>query len=160
MDSGVVQDSKAQKLGDKRWAILDIEFIRTSAKHRCFRKVYILTENGFDMEMEFFPCKRYQNLMLKYRRSFEFCRRNIHKLSYTPWGISAPCLRALPMLNKFVVENGIELVLYKGGTIEKNLCAKLDVESFNIECFDGIEKAYSHDPREEVNFYYNQLIKM
>ena len=148
------------KLADKSWAILDVEFIRTSARHRCVRKLYILTENGFDMEMEFFPCKRYWDLMPKYRRSFQFCRRNIHKLSYHPWGISAPCSRAVPMLNEFIVDNGITLVLYKGGTIERDLCTELDVESMNIECIDGIEKAYSHEPREEVNFYYNQLIKI
>ena len=160
MNSGLVQDSKTQKLADKRWAILDVEFIRTAKRHRCVRKLYILTENGFDMEMEFYPCKRYRDLMLKYRRSFQFCRQHIHKLNYTPCGISVPCLQAVPMMNKFIVDNDIELVLYKGGTIEKDLCTELDVDCMNIECFEGIEKASSHDPREEVNFYYNQLIRI
>ena len=63
-------------------------------------------------------------------------------------------------MNKFIVDNDIELVLYKGGTIEKDLCRELDVDCMNIECFEGIEKASSHDPREEVNFYYNQLIRI
>ena len=112
------------------------------------------------MEMEFYPCKRYRDLMLKYRRSFQFCRLHIHKLNYTPWGISAPCIQAVPKLNEFIVDNGIKLILYKGGTIEKHLCMELDVDCMNIECFEGIEKTFSHDPREEVNFYYNQLIKM
>ena len=160
MNSEAVQDSKVQKLADKSWAVLDVEFIRTSESHRCIRKLYILTENGFDMEMEFYPCKRYRDLLRKYRRSFQFCCRNIHKLNYTPWGISAPCLRAVPMLREFIVDNGITLVLYKGGTIERDICRALDVESMNIECFDGIEKAHSHDPREEVNCYFNQLIKI
>ena len=160
MNSEPGQDSKVQRLADESWAILDVEFIKTSPKHRCIRKLYILTENGFDMEMEFYPCKRYRDLMLKYRRSFQFCHRHIHKLNYIPCGISAPCIRALPMLNEFIVDNDITLVLYKGGTIERDLCRELDVDCVNIECFEGIEKAYSHDPREEVNFYYNQLIKI
>ena len=149
-------DDKTEVLAEKSWAILDVEFIRTSPRHRCVRKLYILTKNGFDMEMEFYPCRRYRDLLLKYRRSFQFCRRRIHKLTYTPLGVSSPCRCAVPKLNEFIVNNGIDLLLYKGGTIERDLCKELDIASINIESMD-IEKAYSHDPREEVNFYYNQL---
>ena len=65
----------------------------------------------------------------------------------------------LKELNNFIVDNGIELIFYKGGDIEKNLCQELDIQSYNIENFN-IKKAYSHDPYEEVNYYYSQLIKM
>ena len=57
------------------------------------------------------------------------------------------------------MDNDIELVFYKGGEIEKNLCEELDIESFNIEKFN-LEKAYSHDPYVEINCYYSQLIEM
>ena len=146
-------------LAEKRWAILDVEFIRTSTRHRCIRKLYILTQNGFDMEMEFHPCRPYKDLLLKYQRSFQFCRRHIHKLPYTPWRVSPSCRYAVPKLNEFVVNNGIELILFKGGTIELELCNNLDIKNLNLESMN-IEKAYSHDPREEVNFYYNQLINI
>ena len=52
-----------------------------------------------------------------------------------------------------------ELVFYKGGEIEKNICKELDIQSFNIENFN-LEKVYSHDPYVEVNYYYRQLIEM
>ena len=146
-------------LAEKRWAILDVEFIRTSPSHRCIRKLYILTHNGFDMEMEFHPCRSYQCLQLKYQRSYQFCRKHIHKLPYTPRRVSPSCRSAVPKLNEFVVNNDIDLILYKGGTIENELCNMLDIKSLNIESMD-VEKAYSHDPREEVNFYYNQLMNI
>ena len=146
-------------LAEKRWAILDVEFIRISPTHRCIRKLYILTQNGFDMEMEFHPCRPYQDLLLKYQRSHQFCRQRIHKLPYTPRRVSPPCRYAVSKLNEFIVYNGIDLILFKGGTIELELCKKLDIKSINIESMN-IEKAYSHDPREEVNFYYNQLINI
>ena len=56
---------EASMLVEKRWALLDVEFIRISATHRCIRKLYILCDNGFiDMELEFFPCVRYKDLQL------------------------------------------------------------------------------------------------
>ena len=150
-----MEDDKTE-LAEKNWAILSVDFISTSSRHRCIRKLYILTKNGFDMEMEFYPCRPYRDLLLKYRRTFQVYRQHIHKLSYTPWGISSPCRFAVPKLNEFVVNNGIDLILFKGH-IERSLCKELDIASINIESMN-IKKAYSHDPREEVNIYYNQLI--
>ena len=148
-----------ERLVDKRCAILDMEFIAASSNHRCIRKLYILAENGFtDMEMEFYPCKRYNELEPKYKRSYQFCRRNIHNLSYNPWKFSPPCLQAQQMLNKFVVHNGITMVLFKGGIVERDMCRELGIESMNIELLGEVVKTCSHDPREEVNFYYDQLI--
>ena len=57
------------------------------------------------------------------------------------------------------MDNDIDLVFYKGGDVEKNLCTELDIESFNIENFD-LERVKSHDPYVEMNFYYPQLIEM
>ena len=65
----------SDRLTDKRWAILDVEFIATSSSHRCIRKLYIFIENGStDMEMEFYPCKRYRELESKYKKTFHYCR--------------------------------------------------------------------------------------
>ena len=58
------------------------------------------------------------------------------------------------------MDNGIELILFKGGTIERDLCAALDIPALNIESFEGLQKANSHDPRKEVSFYYSQIIKV
>ena len=57
------------------------------------------------------------------------------------------------------MNNDNEFVFYRGGEIEKNLCEKLDIQSFNIENF-GVERVCSHDPYVAVNYYYSQLIEM
>ena len=148
-------------LVDKRWAILDVEFIATSSSHRCIRKLYILAENGFtDMEMEFYPCKRYRELESKYKKSSQFCRRNIHNLSYNPWKFSPRCSHAQQKLNEFVVRNGITMILFKGGIVERDMCRELSIESMNIELLGEVKKACSHDPCKEVNFHYDQLINL
>ena len=149
----------SDKLVGKRSAILDVEFITISSSHRCIRKLYILAENGFtDMEMEFYPCKRYRELKSKYKQSFQFCRPNIHNLSYNPWKFSPRCSQAQQKLNEFVVCNRITMILFKGGIVERDMCRELGIESMNIELLGEVVKACSHDPREEVNFYYDQLI--
>ena len=146
---------------EKNWAFLDVEYIQISKDHRCARKLYILTKSGCtDMEIEFYPCKQYNELELKYKRSYQFCRSKIHKLRYNPKKPSPPCSKVLSKLNEFIVYNDITLILYKGGTIEKYLCEQLDMESMNVECFNELEKAYSHDPRTEVNCYYRQLVEL
>ena len=68
------------------------------------------------------------------------------------------CTTAVEKLSNFIKDNGIDVVLYKGGNVEKDICDKLDMESFNIELFDGMIKTNSNEPCEEVTSYYNQLI--
>ena len=155
-------DDNIKMLVKKHWALLDVEFIRTSPTHCCIRKLYIKDRNGYDdMELEFFPCKRYKELEWKYQQSFQYCRSRIHKLSYNPKKRSPRCSRVLPLLNEFIVNNAIELIIYKGGSIEKDLAKALDILSMNIECFKGsIKKANSHDPRIEVDCYLSQIIMM
>ena len=146
---------------EKNWALMDIEYISTSMTHRCVRKLYILAKNGKDeLEVEFFPCAQYKELEWKYQRSFQYCKRHIHRLTYNPKQYSPICSTVLDKINEFIVYNDIELVLYKGGTIEKDLCSELDIPSLNIEIFEDLEKVQSHDPRFEVNCYYDQIVNM
>ena len=156
-----MDQASKELLNEKNWAIMDVEFIRVSPTHRCIRKLYILEENGYtNMELDFYPCKRYGDLEWKYQRSFRFCRAHIHKLNYNPKNYSPECLQILPLWNEFIVDSGIELILYKGGTIERDLSKALDIPSLNLESFEELEKAYSHDPRTEVNCYFSQIIEM
>ena len=147
-------------LAEKRWCLLDVEFIQTSSTHRCIRKIYALEQNGrTNIESDFYPCKRYKDISWKYQRSFNYCRRHIHQLNYDPRRYSPTCRSILPILNEFIVNCGIELVLYKGGQIEKDLCKTLDIPSLNIESIQGLEKSGSHNPRTEVNCYFSQIRK-
>ena len=149
----------AESLDGKHWAILDVQNIKISPRHRCVRRLYLATKNGAEIEMEFCPCKPYRDILLKYRRSFQFCKNHIHNLTYTPWGISAPCEISRLKLEELVATHGIDLILYKGGSLEAELCKKLNIDCKNLETMD-IEKSYSLNPRQEIDFYYNQLINI
>ena len=148
-------------LREKNWALLDIEYIQSTRIHKCYRKLYILSNDGFtDLELDFFPCRTFEDLDRKYRKSFCFCRAHIHKLPYYPEKCASPCSTAEDKVEQFIVDNGIDLVLYKGGYIEKHMCDELCIPSLNIEQLGEFERAYSHDPRVEVNTYYGQLIHL
>ena len=151
----------AEIMREKNFAIMDIEYIRTSETHQCIRKLYILAKNGYnDLELELYPCVQYSDLDKRYQRSFLFCRKHIHKLSYYPQKYASPCSTVLDKVNTFIAYNGIDCILYKGGTIEKDFCNVLCIPSYNIECFQDLEKVHSHDPRREVNEYYTQLVEL
>ena len=151
--------SLSEVLRVKAWAILDIEYIQTTRTHKCIRKLYMLEKGAFSsLEQEFFPCIQYEELERKYQKSFRFCRKHIHKLSYNPEKRSSPCSTASEKIRSFIAENEIDIVLYKGGCIEKHLCEELQIPSMNIEEF-GVTKAACHDPRLEVYHYYDQLLR-
>ena len=142
----------------KKWALMDIEYIQSSYTHKCIRKLYVLTGDGkWDMEVDFYPCVSYHSLPDKYQRSFQYCAKHIHKLSYRPKTLSHPCISALDVIRNFINEHDVEVVLYKGGTIERDICEKLLIESRNIEAINGLRKIHSHDPATEVNLYWDQL---
>ena len=146
---------------EKNWAILDVEYIQITRDHRCVRKLYLLAKDGFtESEMEFHPCIRYRYLDKRHQRSFHYCKKHIHKLSYYPKGYASPCEEALEKIGRFIDENDIDIILYKGGEIERDLCSDLGIPSYNIERIRGLEKAYSHDPRIEVNCYFSQLVEL
>ena len=149
----------AKKMNEENWAIMDVEYIQTSKTHQCVRKLYIRAKDGFtDLELEFYPCMQYKDLDEQYQRAFNFCKSRIHKLEYNPNHQYAPaCNTVVAKLNTFVVYNGIDFILYKGGTIEKDLCSELYIQSYNIENFSEIKKIQSHDPQTEVNYYYKNL---
>ena len=152
----------AEMMNQKNYAIMNIEYIQTSKTHRCVRKCYILAKYGFtDLELNFYPCVRYTQLDKRYQRTFRFCKAHIHKLSYDPdHRYAPPCNTVLAKVNTFITYNSIDFIVYKGGTIEKELCDKLCIPSYNIECFTELEKVESHDPQTEVNCYYAQLVQL
>ena len=145
----------------KNWALMDVEYIQTTKNHRCVRKLYILSKDGFtDRELEFYPCIRYQSMTRQNKKSFHYCKKYIHELPYYPQVRSSPCDTALEKIERFISENRIDFILYKGGEIENDLCADIGIPSYNIECIENLEKVYSHDPRIEVNCYFGQLVEL
>ena len=157
----MMMDEEKEYLNAKNWALLDIEYIQCTRTHKCIRKLYILAKDGYtDLQLEFSPCEPLHKLEKRYQNAFQYCHSEIHKLPYCPEGPSSSCSTAVEKLNNFIVNNEIDLVFYKGGEIEKEVCDELDIDSFNIENFKSeLEKVYSHDPYIEVNCYFTQLVE-
>ena len=117
--------------------MLKADYIQTSQTHGCIRKFYILSNGGKELEFEFLPCKTYKDLTLELQQDFIFHKRHVHKLKYIP---NIPrqylpeCIAALRKLEKFILVNNIDLILYNGGTLEKDLCTQLDIPSIDVAC--------------------------
>ena len=148
----------AELMITQNFVILDIEYIQSSKHHKCIRKIHMLAKNGFiKLTEEFYPCKKFNELEAKYQRAFLYCKKNIHGLSYYPPRQSPHCQCVEKVIKDFIALHNFKFILHKGGNVEKHLCDTMNIVAYNIEIFD-IDKARSHDPEEEVNFYFRQLI--
>ena len=121
---------------EKNIAILVVEHIQSAKEHRCVRKLYMLMkDNHTDMELNFRSYKPLNALSKANQRSFRFYQNHIHKLSYyPPQKYILRCTKVLEMINTFIVYYAIDAILFKGGTSEKELCHKLCIPSYNLEC--------------------------
>ena len=135
-------------------ALLDIEYVQANKNHQCIRKVAILLEDGETFFVcEFRPCMPWRSLELKYRKSFEYCRRKIHNLEYYPLCAASNCADAIDTVRDILEWNDVRRVLYKGGDIERKLCQQLAIPSNNIVDY-GALKATSHDPLGELKEHH------
>ena len=57
------------------------------------------------------------------------------------------------IVEQFLRDHEISIVLYKGGNLERDFCDKVDYKCINIETF-GVQEAISHCPLLEVQFYH------
>ena len=119
----------------KFFGILDCECIQTNSHHQCVRSLFILCKDGFTSKhTEFCACIQYRELNIKYKKAFRYCQKLIHYLQYKPQKINAPlCIQAAFLIQEFVRMNNIDIILFKGGTIEQRLCNDAGVPSLNIE---------------------------
>ena len=135
-------------------ALLDIEYVQANKSHQCIRKLAILLEDGETFFVrEFRPCMPWRSLELKYKKSFDYCRRNIHHLEYNPRCAASNCADAIDTVRDILEWNNVSRVLYKGGNIERKLCQQLGMPSKNIEDY-GAPKATSHDPLGELKEHH------
>ena len=79
-----------ERIRKEEWVLVDIEGIRTTAKHSCNRKVCIGRKNGYDYTViEAQPCYRYMELDEKYKKAHRYCKKFIHRLPFTPFSQKA-----------------------------------------------------------------------
>lgn len=147
----------AETLRHANFALIDFEGIQTSKGHCCIRSMAIISKDGNTRQnSEFRPCVYLRDLNERYKKTYHFCRKNIHRLPYFPGNCAIQCKDVYAMVEKFVIDNGIELFVFKGGVLEKRICDAIGVDCFNIERL-GAPKANSHVPREEVQFHCDWL---
>ena len=152
-----------------KYAIIDIEAIslsksrgkpgRYSKTHNCLRKVVVLLYSDKYAVYEAQPCVRFSDLTDCELKTFDFCHKNIHRLSYYPFEFYRPfteCVNIPEMVKDYLEFNDISIVYYKGGCLEKDLCEKMGFESRDLEKF-GVQKAQTHDPLTEVKFFKREF---
>ena len=60
------------------------------------------------------------------------------------------------VISRMITDYGIEILLFKGGNVERDFAIELGIRSYNLEDF-GIKKVESHDPLEEIQDHLRQL---
>ena len=149
-----------QVILQRKYILLDMEMVQTSKNHACVRKLYALSKDGErDLEMEFIPCVEFKQMEDKYKKSFFYCKKNIHKLSYYPLKKSLPCREAKYVLKNFVLSLDADIIFYKGGIFERDISTEIGIDSFDITQL-GVKKVNSHDPKKEIQLHYKQIIRM
>ena len=150
------------------YALIDIEAIalrkgrsyplpgKKAGIHNCTRKIAVLLRNGNSLVQEFTPCIRFRQLSGIERKMFLWCQTNVHHLQYYPSRNSNSCANAPTVVEDFLLKNGIEVCLYKGGVLEKDFCDAIGFSAINIE-YCGVKPASCHEPQLELEYYYKTL---
>ena len=161
-------------LKNVKYCILDIEAISLHSRkgrqygpppgafshvHNCTRKMAVQLWNEKTYMEEFHPCLTMNDLSVNEKKSYYWCKRKIHHLDYNPYHGARECMDAPNAIMKMIRENEIQIILYKGGVIEKDMAYLIGVECVNLEDF-GIAKAPDHNPLNEVAFYHRELKKL
>ena len=60
------------------------------------------------------------------------------------------------VIRRMITDYGIEILIFKGGNVERDFAIELGIRSKNLEDF-GVKKVYSHEPLEEIRDHLRQL---
>ena len=164
-------DNILKLINEANYAIIDIEAIQLqqyrqfwkgvySKHHHCLRKVAILCKNGDYGCEEARPCIKFGKMDDKERKSFDYNRWRVHRLPFYPSNRRDPtCAQMLQNVRSFLKIKNINLILHKGGDIERDLAEKLGYDHVNLELI-GVPAAPNHNPLQEVYFYQDCLNKI
>ena len=145
--------------------IIDIEAIQTTSSTWCYREISIL--NVLDKRIEVFyckPCQEINDLDEKYRRTLNFCKRNIHGLCYNHHPMeynmknrvyndievvyhTLDCSQVVEYLkhNLFESTTQVYAIYFKGGILEKHLMDQV-LENVKFQYVD-------------INYYIDKFTK-
>ena len=157
---------------DKNYVVVDIEAISLSKNrvdlstgyyssiHNCIRKIALLFWDNSIQIYEFCPCVTYSDLHKKERLSFNYCRRVIHGLSFVPFRCNGKCADSLKLIRNLLREKDVNIVLFKGGTLEKDLCRDLNIDCVDLEKLGVPKYRGKHDPLQEVIFFRDKFVEI
>ena len=143
--------------------IIDAETIQTSQTHACIRKIDMVSWNGHFQFYDVAPCVPFSDLEAKWRKVFNWCQKRIHGIKhYFPRAPFVHCNNIDSLVKHFIVTGDIDIVLFKGGIWEKQICINIRtryLDLTNICKVLHIPKPESHDPRTENMHYIFHLQK-
>ena len=136
----------ARNLLRKKFCIIDVEYISLDKSrldllkgprsniHMCWRQVGYVTYSGVRGLVDIAPCLHFNELSGSEKRSFFYCKKNIHHLQYRPKNPNYfGCVHVKKALKDFLERHEIEILLYKGGSVEFEYSNKVCLASFNLE---------------------------
>ena len=161
----VGKENVEKKYSTLRKYIIDIEAIQTTSSSYCYREISIC--NVADARIDVFyckPCQRIDDLNEKYRKSFNFCKREIHGLCYNHHPLeyriedkvyngvyimhhTLNCGKAVEYIkhNLFQSNTQTYVIYFKGGIIEKYFMDKV-LENMKFQYVD-------------INYYMDKFTK-
>ena len=157
---------------DKNYVVIDIEGISLSKNrvdlstgyyssiHNCIRKIAFLFWDNSIQIYEFSPCVTYSDLHKKEKLSFNYCRRSIHGLSFIPFRCNGKCVDSLKLIQNLFRDKKVNIVLFKGGNLEKDLCHDLDIDWVDLETLGVPKYQGKHNPLHEVIFFRDKFIEI
>ena len=130
------------------------------SKHHCFkRRTALRTFSGAELVLDGNPCIPEERLRGRDRESFQHCKKNLHGLDFMPPRPYFECHQIVERIWRFLEKHNIEIVFYKGGTIEKDVCWEIGIPCENLEHY-GISKYPEkiHEPLDEIRYFYHQMV--
>ena len=82
-------------------------------------------------------------------------------MTFDPRFPSSLCANSVNIIGQLLKNRQIDLILFKGGQLERDLAEKLQMECKNLEDF-GVPKftAGIHNPEAEVHFFREEFLKI
>ena len=125
-----------------RCVVLTCDSIQVAQNHICIRKMNICVLGGGHLadqtfKFEFAPCRQYDDIEERYQDSFDYAKTYLHGLSYNPSNdfLMFNCPDAVDKMNEIMGWNFRDIILYKGGKVERQLAYDLGLYCCDLEQF-------------------------
>ena len=86
---------------------------------------------------------------------------HLHRVECAPRLTTLPCIDSADTIRAFLLKKQIDVVLYKSGMQEGDLCYALNIECQNLDVY-GVKNYPTrfHDPLEEVLYFRDKFLPL